>query len=1216
MRNNGPVTGKEIELRENQLLISRTDPHGRIEYVNAEFAEISGFSEDELIGQPHNIVRHPDMPAAVFADLWSDLRAGRPWVGIIQNRCKNGDSYWVEAHVSPICEEDRIVAYLSTRRKARPEDIAAARVLYARLRHAPDGEIHFRHGAAPPRTPWARLRAAFASYPLAIKFMLALALACLLILGISTRQLAAHLKHELDQRAINELRHDVSLVRAAVSARVESANVAVVHHSKTLNERVYLAMGGRRHSSRDALEKLIAELPKDRENPIDAFMLDLDGVATVFVLTPDGFQRRLTTAVDENGNSATGTRMTDDHPALLALLAGHGFVGPARVFGRQYVTSYQPLLDNRGEVIGASVIGIDMAKQLDTLKSELRNIKIGETGYYYIVDATPGNNFGMAILHPYKESDKLLVTANPVARELINEMARNRRGEIRYLWRNEEAGEQLPREKVVTYDTIEQTNWIVAGGTAIEEFSALSSHIAMLVIGGGLVLTLVLFAIVLLLLQRLVLKPLNQVVLPTFQAISSGDYSTRINFSGNDEMARGIQGLENLRNRLAYDDDRERSLSRLREEARQEAEALSRARAEFLANMSHEIRTPLNAVIGLAYLLNQSKLQAREREYVRRIEGAGKLLLALINDVLDFSKIDAGRMQLDETDFQLDDVLDNLTNLVRSRLQEKNLLLEYVVAPNVPSTLRGDALRLSQILINLVGNAIKFTTEGAVTIFVDASAPIDGRIDVQFRVRDTGIGMTAEQQASLFRAFIQADSSITRKYGGTGLGLVICQRLVELMNGRIRVDSAPDIGSTFSFNVQLGVASDPGPAPEPYGFRVMVVDDNDLARFVLQRLLEKLGCHVETANSGAACLSRLDDPAQPAFDCLMLDLNMPEMDGLDLAARLRRRVPPGTRLVAVTAENAHSARYRHALDDFDALIEKPLTAAHLSEVLEQLRDPSRLTAPGAASPSLTTFLNGLHILVAEDVPTNQLIMRDLMEPLGAVVDIADNGEIVLQQLAERGAAFDMILMDIQMPVMDGLEATRRIRSGSVRADIPIIALTAHALEAEKQRAREAGMDDFLTKPIEPDQLLAVIQRWRKTQPMDAASAEAEAPRPSAATAPPPDIPGIDTADGLRRMMGRRPLYEKILGEFISRFDGETERIRTALADGDQQGAVRRAHSVKGTAGMIGAQQLSSLAADLELVLKEESSNPSEALQAFDAELQMVLAGIREAFPQA
>jgi len=1224
MRDNGAVTGHEIELRDDQIIISRTDEQGRIVFANQDFIDISGYAEDELIGQPQNIIRHPDMPAEVFADLWRDIRAGRPWVGLIKNRCKNGDFYWVEAHVSPLRNGQTRSGYLSMRRKPSREQIAAAESAYAALRDPTHAEPVVRHGKVVRRHPWLSLPANFEQASLGAKLVAASLAAAIVILGIASYFLAGHVTRVLDDNARQQLTHDVSLLRAAVSSRIESANIETVEYSKILSDHLYETLGGREKLSRRSFEAMLDQTGSPANQKIAGVLRDLRGVGTIFLLTPKGFQRRLTTALDENGKPAIGTYLDAGHPAHLPLVKGETYIGPARVFGRQYVTRYTPIIDRDGEVIGASVIGIDIGEQLKPLKTQIRSMQVGNSGYYYIIDSTPDEHYGDLLLHPYKEGQNVSSFRLGNGENLVSEMLKQRHGEISYFWKNEEAGEKFPRKKMVIFEVLDNPRWIIAGGTTVEEFTALAQRIVWLVVAGGLIMASVIFVIIVLLLRKLVLEPLNTQVLPTFHAISSGHFDTPLDVRGNDEIAQVIQGLETLRNRLAFDNDRERTLARMRELAQQEAEALAQARADFLANMSHEIRTPLNGVIGLSYLLLQSPLNPREMEYVRRIEGAGKLLLAIVNDVLDFSKIDAGGMQLEDASFHLDDVLDNLSSLLRTRVQEKKLVLQYVVSPNVPQSLRGDALRLSQVLINLIGNAIKFTANGNITLYADCTELRDGKANLSFRIQDTGIGMSPEQRSNLFQPFTQADSSVTRKFGGTGLGLVITKRLIEMMGGSIRVDSTPQVGSTFTFNVLLGIGDDDLPAPMPSShYRVLVVDDNKLARVVLARLLEKHGCTVETDDSGNAALARLERDDHP-FDCIMVDLNMPGMDGLALAEILRAKLGKTTRLVMITADNPHSAKLRGALGDFDEVAEKPVTAAGIGDMLARLRGLPTATDTAAPPPVAAAPLAGARILVAEDVPTNQLIMCDLLESLGATVLLADNGQVALRELAHSGSEIDLILMDIQMPEMDGLEATRRIRSGSVRQDIPIVALTAHALANERQRAAEAGMNDFLTKPIDPERLIDMIRRYTVPRPVAEPPMPAEAappapevpPAPSASAGPSAfaDLPGIDGTDGLRRMMNKTALYEKVLRDFATRFTGEAGRIRDALAAGERETAARLAHSLKGTGGTIGAKQLATLALELEQAIKENGDDQDARLGAFEAELERVLSGITAAFP--
>jgi PAS domain S-box-containing protein len=1211
VRDNGPLSGNEIEIQDEQVIVSRADLQGRIVYANDCFLEISGYSESELLGQPHNILRHPDMPSEVFADLWADLKAGRPWIGILCNRTKNGDAYWIKAHVSPIWEKGIVTGYQSMRRKPDPAEVKAAKATYAAIRENKLNGFVFRHGAALATTPLARLRNVFDDASISFKFLLFSLLAALVVLGSFAYFLALGVSQVLDADGRERLRNDVRLVRIALESRIQASNEEVIDHGRTFSERVYAALGGKAEVSPESFAALAMHDRSGNIRSIDQFFHDLKGVATIVVRTGDNFERVLTNLKDETGKSAVGTRLAADHPALPFLLAGKTYVGPVRLYGRRFIASYVPILNRNDEVIGATFFGLDLLEQLDFLKTEIRKLKVASSGYYYIVDAMPGPDFGSLILHPFKEGQIAGNVDVIGARDLIKEMARRQQGEIVYPWMNVEAGEIEPHDKVVIFEMMPEQSWIVAGGTSIHEFTGLSGRIAWFVVGGGLLMAAAIFLIILVLLRSLILKPLNKQVLPAFHAMSAGGFESRLDVRGNDEIGLVIQGLECLQNRLAFDAEQGRTLSVAREAAREAAESLSHARTNFVANMSHEIRTPMNAVIGFAHLLLRSDLGKRELDYVKRIESAGKLLLGIVNDILDFSKIDAGKLELEVSPFILDDVLETLSTVVRVRVQEKKLSLEYVVAQDIPQVLRGDALRLSQVLINLVGNAIKFTDEGSVTVFVGAEIKNKELVQLDFRIQDTGIGMSSEQTGMLFQAFSQADTSITRRYGGTGLGLAISKHLVEMMGGSIWVDSRQGIGSVFSFSVRLGIDETPQVLLKLPSYRLLVVDDNDLARTVLARLLQKNGCTVFTVDSGDAALAIMHDAGTRPFDGVLLDLNMPGMDGLTLATHIRREYGRHIKLALITASNVHSEEFFDALGDFDAVLEKPVTAAKLSELISSFGDdvttPAHLPRPLPAEASLA----GLRILVADDVEANQLIMQDLLESQGAIVQLVDNGLLAVQRLAEDPKNIDLILMDVQMPVMDGLEATRRIRSGQVRADIPIIALTAHALDEERQRTLAAGMNAFVTKPVEPAELFATLQHWRPEPSLVVVGTRGlEAPDESTGI---PALPNIDVEAGLKRMRNRASFYEKVLRDFYYRYSGETERIRAELVINQQEEAVRRVHSLKGLSGTIGAVELAKVSSELEQAIKVGNPETFSFLEKFDHELTTVLKGLQQGF---
>ncbi|MEO5373122.1 MAG: response regulator [Alphaproteobacteria bacterium] len=670
---------------------------------------------------------------------------------------------------------------------------------------------------------------------------------------------------------------------------------------------------------------------------------------------------------------------------------------------------------------------------------------------------------------------------------------------------------------------------------------------------------------------------------------------------------------------------------------REKTEALqaNRAKSEFLANMSHEIRTPINAVMGMHYLLQQTDLNDRQRDYLDKADNASRSLLGVINDILDFSKIEAGKIEIEAIDFQLSDVLDRLADIVSGVTRKKNIELVITVPPDVPAHLIGDPSRLGQILLNLVNNAVKFTSEGMVLVSVGGFTPLsDHRVELRFAVRDTGIGMTPEQMAKLFQAFTQADSSTMRKYGGTGLGLTISRQLVEKMGGHIGVTSELGKGSEFAFTAQFGLGVEEREFVVPVcrltGMRALVVDDLAPAREALSEVLTRYGMVVTTAGSGKAALVEVTIAASP-FNAIFLDWQMPGLHGVELIQYLRDCPEFGTAalILAVTPSEQDSALQATRDIDLDGLLVKPVLPTVLLDTTlratgHDVRKSRREKQKPQAGPQ--NRLKGRHILLVEDNEINQEIAHAILSGEGATVRVAENGVAAVSALESTSRPFDVVLMDIHMPVMDGYEATRRIRANPARAGLPIIAMTASAMVEEREKCLEIGMNDHIPKPIDVDQTLATLKKWMTPRDDDnevevenadeeqAAAPVAKAAAPAVAPVTPVasqisdhgvprDMPGFDIPTALLRINGNEQLLRRLLVSFAQANASLAPRVLAALEADDIDAAFSLVHAVKGSAGNLGATDLFKAAEAFQTVLmKRDKERYAAHFKAFERRL--------------
>ena len=640
-----------------------------------------------------------------------------------------------------------------------------------------------------------------------------------------------------------------------------------------------------------------------------------------------------------------------------------------------------------------------------------------------------------------------------------------------------------------------------------------------------------------------------------------------------DEMAAINQQLEA---QIVERQAREEALR----EANLRAEAASQAKSHFLSNMSHEIRTPMNAIIGLSNLALKTGLSAQQQDYLTKIHNAGTSLLGIVNDILDLSKIEAGKLGLNHAEFMLDRALERVAAVVAQKASDKGLELVFDIPDEIPQCLVGDALRFEQVLTNLIGNAIKFTDRGEVVVRAERLARNGNHVTLKFSVRDTGIGITADQRQRLFLAFTQADDSITRKYGGTGLGLAITKRLVEMMGGAIWVDSAPGIGSTFSFSLGFSIGRTAARSALPGridGLRVLAVDDNPQARRVLASHCAALRLEVDEAGSGQAALDavRAADQAGRAYGLILMDGLMPHMSGIEVARAIKGdpqlRTQPAIVLVSAFGKDDLFEPADSAL--LDAFITKPVGASALVDTLMELYSGDTKTRP--SSVRCQYWLDGLRVLLVEDNAINQQIATELMTGAGVDVFTADNGRIALE-MVRSGERYDLVLMDLQMPEMDGFAATAALRADPALDALPIVAMTAHAMQPERARCLAAGMNDHLSKPIDPELLFYTVAHWTGRSGEDAGP-------PAAA----PLGSGLLDADAAIERLGLAPeVYHTLLGKFVLAHGDVGARIAAALTSGARETAMRDAHTIKGVAATLGAHTLAEAARELEEAIQE------------------------------
>ncbi|QKY06632.1 response regulator [Janthinobacterium lividum] len=682
---------------------------------------------------------------------------------------------------------------------------------------------------------------------------------------------------------------------------------------------------------------------------------------------------------------------------------------------------------------------------------------------------------------------------------------------------------------------------------------------------------------------RSITRPLGEAVAIATR-VANGDLSSVIEVTSRDETGELLQALKDMSTSLAVEQDLRHAV--------EVAEDATKMKSDFLANMSHEIRTPMNGIIGMTHLALQTELTSTQRNYLEKVESASKNLLAIIDDILDFSKIEAGKMAFEKVDFFLEDVLAQIADLSVMRAQDKGLELLFDIAPDVPNALQGDPLRLGQVLINLTNNAIKFTDKGEIVVTIRLQQLEEHAAVLRVDVRDTGIGLTPPQRSKLFQAFTQADTSTTRHHGGTGLGLTISKRLVEMMEGEIDLVSEAGVGSTFFFTARFGLAAVPRDsllAPQRFeGLRVLVVDDNPSAREIFVSMLTALGFEARAVSGGVLAIGAVAQARAEGrpYGLVLMDWKMPGMNGLDTLAGIRADAAgidatPACIMVTAFHREALLEAARQRDLPLDGVLNKPISASTLLDqiafVFGGVTGQSRKTQRQSSYRDDERALRGAWLLLVEDNEVNQEVAQHILNDAGIRVDIAGNGAIALAKIEEN--AYDGVLMDCQMPVMDGYQATRKLRQDPRYSNLPVIAMTANAMVGDKEKCLDAGMNDFIAKPIDVAQLFGTLARWiapATPQEMTAVVAQPEAELPV--------IAGLKMAEAMRRVGGNTALMRKLLDRFVETQFDAMQRIVAAIENNQLETAIREAHTLKGLAGNIGAGGLADSAARVEHLL--------------------------------
>jgi two-component system, sensor histidine kinase and response regulator len=1184
LRTRAALNANHAELRKLSLVVEQspnsivvTNLNASIEYVNDAFTRNTGYSRDEALGRNPRMLKSGKTPAATYQHMWQTLLAAKTWTGEFINRTRDGTEQIETAIIVPLSQSDgKVSHYVAIKEDitARRQQEDQLRKLFLAVEQSPESivitnleaKIEYVNSAFVHNTGYSREEA----------------------LGQNPRLLQSHRtpKATYDEMwtrlsAGQAWRGELINRRKDGSEYVELANIAPIRqpdgritHYLAIKEDITdkRRMTDELERHREHLEQLIESRTAELNTSLREQEALFNAASAGIVLMKDRTIVRCNRRMDEMFRYSLGEQIGQSTRIWYADDESYAAAGrdiyPRLARGESDIREAQYLRRD-----GSSLWCRVQSRAVDPADLTQGNVVIFE-------DITAERAAAEALRSASAEQQAILDTASSGIALITDRilMRCNRRLHEIFGWPN---GTMVGKPTSIWY--ADEAADRAGSGEVYEHIWRGEAHCRE---------------------QELVRRDGSRFwARLTGKAISLADHSQGTVWVI-DDITTERAAVEEIRKAQAL------------------AEAAARMKSDFLANMSHEIRTPMNAIIGMSHLAMKTELTPRQRDYMKKIQGSSQHLLGVINDILDLSKIEAGKMTVEHIAFDLNQVFDNVAGLIAEKAAAKDLELIFDVAGDVPSNLIGDPLRLGQVLINFAGNAVKFTEHGEIVIRVSLEQESDPEFTLKFSVRDTGIGISPDQQDRLFQSFQQADSSTTRKYGGTGLGLAISKQLAELMGGQVGVQSEVGVGSTFWFTarVRRGEVSARKFLPEPdlRGRRVLVVDDNDHAREIIAEQLRSMTFVVATRSSGAQAVAEVSRAALAGepYEIVFLDWQMPGMDGVATAAQIRAltlAAPP--HLLMVTAYGRDEIMKSVNAAGIEDLLVKPVSASLMFDCV--MRTLGRVEGEQARRPEPAPDRIGLgpfagrRVLLAEDNALNQEVATELLQSAGFVVDLAQNGAVALAKILQSAEPYAVVLMDMQMPVMDGLDATREIRKLPQCSDLPIVAMTANAMAGDRERCLDAGMSDHVAKPIDPDQLVRTLARWVKPRGAAAVTAPAKhsastVVQPSSALAP---VAGLDMKLGLQHALGRQSLYVSLLRKFVL---GQTEfpaQLDAALAQADWQTAERLAHTLKGLSAQIGATGLRSQAETLEFAIRQREDAPK--LAALQATLSIQLTGLMD-----